>query len=121
MSSEVFKITDFHKILSLNGKEFFINLKFVLKEGNFWANKGFEIASEQFKIPLEAFIVEANSLNREYQNFNVKEDVSNIFLISDEFEMEFDKNKGSLKKYVYRGEKLLSSPILVDFWNPLND
>ena len=51
----------------------------------------------------------------------IKEDVSNIFLISDEFEMEFDKNKGSLKKYVYRGEKLLSSPILVDFWNPLND
>lgn len=121
MSSEVFKITDFHKILSLNGKEFFINLKFVLKEGNFWANKGFEIASEQFKIPLEAFIVEANSLKREYQNFNVKEDGSNVFLISDEFEMEFDINKGSLKKYVYRGEKLLSSPLLVDFWNPLND
>ena len=44
-----------------------------------------------------------------------------IFKYPDEFEMEFDNNKGSLKKYVYRGEKLLSSPLLVDFWNPLND
>lgn len=121
MNSKSFKLTDFYKLLELNGKEFYINLRFVLREGNLWANKGFEIASEQFKIPIDKFIVETNALNREFQNFDIKDDGKNIVLSSKEFEIEFDVEKGGLKKYCYRDEKLLSSPILVDFWNPLND
>ncbi len=119
--SVLFNISDIHKVLNLNGKESFINLRFLLKERNLWGNKGYEISSHQIKIPIENM-----NFHREFPNeevFQISEDDNTIFVnsISEEFQFEFDKSMGGLKKYVYKGDKLLSSPILVDFWNPLND
>lgn len=120
MESKIFEIGDLSKIFEINGKEFFINLRFILKESNFWGNKGFEIACEQLRIPVNSFTVETNSITKDPQKFNIKDEES-IFIFSDEFKIEFDKSIGTLKSYEYRGEKILDSPILIDFWNPLND
>lgn len=121
MESMVFKIPDMHKVSSLNGSEFFVNLSFVLKDKNLWGNKGFEVISEQIKIPMDNLVMETSCLNREVQNFEIIDDNGKIFLNSNEFNMEFDILRGGLKNYIYRGEKLLNSSIQFDFWNPLND
>ena len=121
MSQEVFKINDINKIMNLNNKEIFINFKLLLNENLPWANKGFEIATKQLKIPIETLTVQANLTEDNYQNFESYEDDSSIYLNSQDFKIEFDKRKGGLKKYVYKDNVLIDSLVLVDFWNPLND
>lgn len=119
--SILFKIPDIHKVLNTNGKEVFINLRFLLREGNLWGNKGYELSSHQIKIPIENMDFRVEYPKEEI--FEISEDNNNVFInsLSNEFQFEFDKNMGGLKKYIYKGDSLLSSPILVDFWNPLND
>lgn len=119
MAQEVFKINDIDKV-NINAKEAFINFKFLLKESVPWANKGYEIASIQLKIPIDEVQVQG-TIQEKYQNFNVSEDEYNIKLDSEDYYMEFDKLKGGLKKYVYQNKVLIDSLVLVDFWNPLND
>ncbi len=121
MDSRVFKIDDMHKVIGLSGREFFINFKMILNEGNLWANKGFEVFCEQISIPIDTLTVEANLLSVNGQEFEVKVNEGKIVLTSDEFNIQFDIKKGSLFKYMYRDEELISNPVLVDFWNPLND
>lgn len=121
MSVKNFKVDDIYKIINQNGKEFFINFKFLLNEGNLWGNKGFEVASEQIKIPIDNLTMETNLILTEPQNFETKVDGNNIFLTSNDFYISFDSEKGSLSRYIYRGEELIQNPIEVDFWNPLND
>lgn len=121
MESTIYKINDMHKIMNLDGSEFFINLSFVLKEGNLWANKGYEVITQQIKIPIDNLITHASCLNREVQNFKIIDNGEKLNLTSEEFNIDFNLSKGGLEKYIYRGESLLNSSIQFDFWNPLND
>ncbi len=120
LSSSVFKINDIDKILDLNGREFLINISFLLIEDTLWGCKGFEISRDQIKIPIDNDILEASSLVND-QNFNIEEDNNNIYIKSDDFFINFDKSLGGLNKYDFRGYSLINSLVVPEFWNPLND
>ena len=121
LSEDVFRLNDINKVINLNCKEIFVDFKFLINEKLPWANKGYEIATKQLKIPIDHLTVQTNFSEDNYQNFNVNENETTISFQSEEYEIEFDKVKGGLKKYVYKDQTLIDSLVLVDFWNPLND
>lgn len=120
LESGVFTIPDIYKILNMNGKEFFVNISFVLNEDTPWGNKDFEVSKSQLKIPLDNYILEASS-HIDSNNFNIEEDEGSIYLISPNILIEFDKYLGGLKRYVFNDIELINSLMIPEFWNPLND
>lgn len=120
LESGIFTFTDIGKILNMSGKEFFVNIRFLLNEDTLWANRGFEVAKAQLKIPLSNHIIEA-SYPIYNDNFTMDEDMSTIYVKSNNILIEFDKHFGALKKYVFNDVELINSLIIPEFWNPLND
>ncbi|BAK80685.1 glycoside hydrolase family 2 TIM barrel-domain containing protein [Candidatus Arthromitus sp. SFB-rat-Yit] len=121
MSEIVFNIHDIEKINNLNGNEFFLNIGFVLNEGTNWANRGFEISNNQFKINLDNSLCEVNVNSKKIQNFIVNDLEDKFEVKSEEYYIVFNKASGNLKHYRYKNDDLINSELLIDFWNPLND
>ena len=45
---------------TVDGAEYFLRISFSLANDQVWAKKGFEMVSEQFKLPVEALAVKSN-------------------------------------------------------------
>ena len=95
------------------GAEYYLNLSVQLKEDTEWAKAGHEVAYEQFQIPAEVTKVEPTI------NTNVTVDDSAEDVIKDsgtDFSFEVEKATGTLKNYVYKGETLLTSGPVPNYW-----
>jgi beta-galactosidase len=46
---------------TVDGEEYFLRISFVLANDQIWAKKGFELVSEQFKLPVETLAVKPNA------------------------------------------------------------
>jgi len=99
--------------------EYFLNLSFQTKTDAPMVKRGYEIAWEQFKLPVyrEPFVMKASSL----QAVKVVEDDSVVTLSGEDFAAEFDKGKGTISSLRYKGKELLARGPLPDFWRAFTD
>ena len=97
------------------GKEYWLNLSFTLPEATSWAEKGHEIAKEQFKVPFDTPAVTPVSL-KDMKDLGVTENDKSLTVKGEDFEVNFDKEKGTLSSFKYQGEDLLTSSPAPDFW-----
>ncbi|TMI64574.1 MAG: DUF4981 domain-containing protein [Bacteroidetes bacterium] len=97
--------------------EYHAKLSFVLLNKEPWAERGFEIASNQLKI--------ANYYTPTSQNFTApttfKENDSNIQLTGKNFTINFSKTNGALTSYIQNGQEQLKTPLLPHFTRPQTD
>lgn len=121
MSEIIFNVDDMDKIKDLNGKEFFLNIGFVLNESTNWGNRGFEISRNQLKINLDNLFYEVGNVSKVVQNFMIDDLSDKLEIKSKEYYIGFNKISGTLQNYRYKNEDLINSELYVDFWNPLND
>lgn len=95
------------------GAEYYLNLSVQLKEDTEWAKAGHEVAYEQFQIPAEVTKVEP-TVNT---NVTVDDSAEDVIKVSGtDFSFEVEKATGTLKNYVYKGETLLTSGPVPNYW-----
>ncbi|WP_074979074.1 glycoside hydrolase family 2 TIM barrel-domain containing protein [Zhouia amylolytica] len=99
------------------GKEYFLNLKVILKKDELLLNKGFEIAYEQFQ--LQPFEFKPTNISKQKIDYEVR---GNELIVSGkDFEMVFDIEKGILDKFLYQEDLVLKEGPQIDFWRAPTD
>ncbi|MFD0861419.1 glycoside hydrolase family 2 TIM barrel-domain containing protein [Sungkyunkwania multivorans] len=99
------------------GLHYHVKIAFVLKEGKPWADKGFEVAAEQF---LLQYIPKKDTLVTE-PTTTLEETDSHITISVNDIAVVFDKINGELIKYALKGENFISVAPRPNFWRPPTD
>lgn len=97
---------------------YYLNASFRLKYSKKWAPKGFEIASEQYKLK------DGQSKKETVETAGLLsvEDLADIIIIkSDLFSSTFDKKTGMLSQYSYLGSPMMTEPLRPCFWRVPTD
>jgi beta-galactosidase len=100
------------------GKEYFLNVHYLLKEAEPFLEKGYEVAYDQFSISglptQKVTVLPKGSLT--------SSKAGNSFKISGKnFTIEFDATNGVLKSYVLKGQQLLQQGPQPSFWRAPTD
>ena len=101
------------------GVEYFVEISFRLKENTLWAKAGHELAWNQFKLPdsLSANFIGANS----FPKLNLTQTDHLATVQGENFVARFDKKKGTLSSWKFKGTELIQSPLSPDFWRAATD
>jgi len=87
------------------GAEYFLRISYTQKEKTLWADKGFEVASEQFKLPVTTPPAEEIKVT---QPVKMTQNAQSVKVTGDRFAVTFDKNSGFLSKIEKNGVNLLT-------------
>jgi beta-galactosidase len=101
------------------GSEYFMNISFKLKHDEKWAEKGFEVAGEQWKFPVNAPAVASLSLSS-MPDLNLDQK-SDIVISGKDFKIVVDKYDGLFKSLVFHDRQLLTQPLKPCFWRVPTD
>ncbi len=97
------------------GIEYWLVLSFTLAEDTPWAEKGHEVAWEQFKVPFD--VPEALPLpTSEMPGLRLIESDAQAVVEGTGFRLEFDKNEGMVASFRYRGHELIERGPRSSFW-----
>jgi beta-galactosidase len=102
------------------GCEYLADIHFLLPESTLWADKGFEIASNQFALTGLA-VKELSNKKTPYLNVLVSAHTADFGVSGEGFEIMFDGNNGALKSYRLHDVNQIISPLLPHFSRPATD
>ena len=101
------------------GHEYFVSIQFLLKEATPWAEKGFELASNQFAwSPPPPTIRQPQAT---YPALSTSQEGGALVVKGKDFTVSFDKKNGALSSYVWKGGEQVFRPFLPHFTRPLTD
>jgi len=116
-----YSIEDFKKAAG----EYILTLCVKLQEDNNWAEKGHEIAFEQFKLyeNLVDSLVEFNSsiINLDNQELKVDNSSDLLKIEGQDFSIRFSKHTGDLSSYCYQGREMIKQALQPNFWRAVTD
>ena len=101
------------------GIEYFGEIHFTISNEEAWADKGFEIASNQFLLQpaVKKNIVSSNS-----ERLSISETISSVNIKGKDFTIGIDKaGKGGINSYIYLGKQQIYQSLLPNFTRPLTD
>ncbi|MBA4492901.1 glycoside hydrolase family 2 TIM barrel-domain containing protein [Paenactinomyces guangxiensis] len=102
------------------GAEYWLNISFTLPEGTSWAPKGHEVARQQFKLPFGT--PEAPELDPEKMpSLHVDNLDKQATVKGKDFEVVFDKEKGTVSSFKYNGKEMFKTGPVPNFWRPPSD
>ncbi|NLA27957.1 MAG: DUF4981 domain-containing protein, partial [Firmicutes bacterium] len=110
----------FTKPLIKPGTEYFLSISFCLNEDTLWADKGHEVAWEQFKLDY-SIPISPISLSNTALQLTVKENDENFELIGSEFTIVFQRKYGRISRFSFKGQELLESGPQVNIWRAPTD
>jgi beta-galactosidase len=88
------------------GAEYFLRVSYKQKEKTLWAAKGFEVATEQFKLPVSTppvFDVVSK------QTVKMAQDAQSVTISGNKFTVSFDKKTGFMSRLINSGTNLLTA------------
>jgi len=97
------------------GCECWLKITFALAADTRWAQRGHIVAWDQFKLPLAAppaRAVETDSMPA----LTLNEKSGKISVSADGFELTIGKGSGALESFVFKGNQLITSPLVPNFW-----
>jgi beta-galactosidase len=102
------------------GAEYWLMVRFVLAEDTLWAERGHEVAWMQFQIP---FPVQADTpiTLEQLPAIQLEETGTAVELTGADFELAFDKAKGKIAAFRFRGHELLVAGPEHHFWRAPTD
>jgi len=106
------------------GVEYFLNVTFTLKRETRWAKRGYEIAWEQWPLPLPAAPAApavASDVPASSTPLWITEAAPFVRITGRDFALVFDRLNGVMTSYAYRGVRLLERGPLPDFWRAPTD
>lgn len=98
--------------------EYFLNIEFQLSKDEFWASKGFAVATDQFLLQKKETQV---SLAPSTEKITVAETPTDFTLKGKEYAIVISKTNGALTSYQYKKEEQVFGPLLPNFTRPLTD
>jgi len=107
-------IIPFRKPAIKPGKEYFLLLSFRLKEKTLWAESGFEVVWEQFRLPW--YVAAETRYDSSSENLKITESAENVIISGNGFEYTFSRQTGQLASIRVNGKDLLESGPLPNFW-----
>ena len=87
------------------GAAYFLRISFTLINDEKWAKKGFEIASEQFELPISIPDVPKS----QNASLSLKQNEKEILVNGDGFSVKFDKQTGTMNRLEVKGANLLAN------------
>jgi beta-galactosidase len=100
--------------------EQYIELHFLLKESNAWADKGFEVASNQF-LYFTPTTKKNSFIQKSKPNFFLQESLNGVLVSGKNFSMFFSRFDNGLSSYIIDGIEQIKSPLIPNFKRPLTD
>jgi len=97
------------------GSEYWLNINFLLKNETSWAEKGHEVAWEQFKIPFEVPAVPTMKLE-DIPALELTEAGDEIKMKGKDFELAISKEKGTITSYKYMNKEFIVEGPALNFW-----
>jgi beta-galactosidase len=88
------------------GAEYFLRVSYKLKEKTLWADKGFEVASAQFKLPVNTPPVFEVGVK---QPVKMVQDAQSVTISGNKFTVSFDKKTGFISRLINNGTNLLTA------------
>jgi len=101
------------------GAEYWLRLSVRLLDDLPWAPKGHEIAAEQFKLPFYETAPAADL--RSLPPLRRSETEKGVVLSGPEFEVHFDRDKGTISSYRFQGAELIVAGPWPNFWRAPTD
>jgi beta-galactosidase len=96
-------------------KEYYLKVTFSLAEDTPWAKKGHIVAWDQMKISGDApSPTKFDTQKMPAAEYN--EDAKKITVVGKDFNVVISKDSGAIESYTYRKHKLLSGPLVPNFW-----
>lgn len=102
------------------GSEYYLNISFKLKEDMSWASKGYEIAAQQFKMPFDVLEKQPEAIG-DMPEIAVDDSDSAIAIDGSDFKLNFNKTKGTIDSFTYKGKEMLKSGPRPDYWRAPNE
>lgn len=102
------------------GAEYFINISITLKEDTSWAKAGHEIAHGQIQVPFDVPEVEPVKTEN-IGEIQVTESDQEAIVTGEDFEVNFNKETGTIQSFTYQGKQLLESGPEPNFWRAPTD
>ncbi|MEH7706100.1 beta-galactosidase [Bacillus toyonensis] len=99
--------------------EYILTVSLCLKEETLWAEKGHEIAFEQFILPVEK--VKIKTIEKDYPEVKIVESDNKLQVEGQDFAIVFNKENGNIESYSYKGHELLKSGFEPNFWRASTD
>jgi len=88
------------------GAEYFVRVSFTQKEKTLWADKGFEVAVAQFKLPVNTLPAVENAVT---QSVKLVQNDQSVTVSGKGFSVGFDKKTGFMNQLVQNGTNLLTA------------
>ncbi|MBD3230361.1 MAG: DUF4981 domain-containing protein, partial [Candidatus Lokiarchaeota archaeon] len=100
--------------------EYHLTIKFLLKDDTSWANKNHVLAWDQFKIPYQIPDKENDTI-KDMDEINIEDKEELIIIKGKNFQVQFDKNSGTIKSYKYKENEFISDHLTPNFWRAPTD
>lgn len=97
------------------GEDIWLTISFTLPQKTIWADKGHEIAFEQFKLP---FAVPVAIQKMQSGTLNMTETKKKIKVAGSNFTYQFNKKQGTLSSILFEGKELLKSGPALNIYRP---
>ncbi len=106
-------VIDETELMSKKDVEYFIRFNVYQKEATWWAEAGYEVATEQLQMQDAVKpIYEIPSTG----GLALSQNSDEIRIEGKSFEAVFSKNKGTLSSYISNGKKLINSPLVLNLF-----
>jgi len=102
------------------GAESFLTIHFTMVKDTLWADKGHEVAWQQFKMPFTApapAIIDVGSMPA----LELQETPQEVLITGVDFQLVFDKLAGCISSFSYQGTDLLASGPILNIWRAPTD
>ncbi|MBN1875415.1 MAG: DUF4981 domain-containing protein [Anaerolineae bacterium] len=110
------KVTVPFEIPSLEpGTEYWLKLRFTLKEATLWADQGHEVAWVQFNIPFDVPEIQPVAV-KSLPTLSLEQTDTQATVTGTDFCLIFDKAAGTLAALQYQGQELLKQGPKSNFW-----
>ncbi|MFV0291411.1 MAG: glycoside hydrolase family 2 TIM barrel-domain containing protein [Mangrovibacterium sp.] len=95
--------------------EYLAQIRFALKSDMPWANKGFVVAEDEFRLTSQNEVHRA----KKYKLPNVKEETNAYVVSGNDFNIKVSKETGALTSYEWQGKEQIFADLLPNFSRPL--
>jgi beta-galactosidase/beta-glucuronidase len=102
------------------GAECFLTISLALAHDLPWAERGHQVAWEQFEMPFQAPLPERAPMSGMAQ-IELEEDEAQVRISGADFRLVFDKNRGQITVWTFGGTPLLQSGPVLNIWRAPTD
>ncbi|MDC3416771.1 glycoside hydrolase family 2 TIM barrel-domain containing protein [Aquibacillus salsiterrae] len=103
---------------TISDGEYILTVGFVTTEDSLWAEKGHEVAFEQFVLPVK---VTSQQVASSVMQLTVENNENLLTVEGENFAVSFQTETGDLATYQISGVELLRSPLVPNFWRAMTD